>query len=192
MNLVFKLHVAKQPQTEEMGEYRPARFWPEQDAIAAIDSFLAPRQLTASQLFQHRKAQPYRELPWATLILRRGAALAGHLAELRYPLNISKTNNPTPDYGTSPLKQFEADGLQIRISWIIETGISRWIIWTPLWDHDHHALTRSCQKHTVSVLEIGLALRLINFLPFRSAERTMYPPFFCISEIRIPCDTSPI
>lgn len=90
MNLVFKLHVAKQPQTEEMGEYRPARFWPEQDAMAAIDSFLAPRQLTASQLFQHRKAQPYRELPWATLILRRGAALAGHLAELRY----SKANVP--------------------------------------------------------------------------------------------------
>ena len=33
MNLVFKLHVAKRPQTEAMGEYRPARFWSEQEAM---------------------------------------------------------------------------------------------------------------------------------------------------------------
>lgn len=84
MNLIFKLHAFKQPQTEEMGELRPARFWPEQEAMTAIDSFLAPRNLTASQLFQHRKPQAFRNLPWATLMLRRGAPLAGHFAELRH------------------------------------------------------------------------------------------------------------
>ena len=84
MNLIFKLHAFKQPQTEEMGELRPARFWPEQDAMTAIDSFLAPRNLTASQLFKHRKPQAFRDLPWTTLILRRGASLAGHFAELRH------------------------------------------------------------------------------------------------------------
>lgn len=93
MNLIFKLHAYKQPQTEEMGEFRPARFWPEQDAMTAIDSFLAPRNLTASQLFQHRKPQAFSNLPWATLIFRRGAPLAGHLAELRHSrIDVSLSN----------------------------------------------------------------------------------------------------
>ena len=134
MNLVFKLHVVRQPGRQDMGDDQPAKLWPEKDAITPLNAFLAPRQLDVN-VFQTRSPQTVHDLPWATIFWQHPLPLAGHFAELRHNRHDLTLSNFALWYGaridSTQIQSTEI--LEFRRPPILEELASRSPALAPLW-----------------------------------------------------------
>jgi tetratricopeptide (TPR) repeat protein len=132
MNLAFKLHVVRKPDSGDSA----VKFWPEPDAMTALDQFLRPHNISGSALFKSRTARNYTDLPWATLIWPHGVSLAGHLAELRHSRVDVTLSNPALWAG-APFDDSQLGNEMIIEFWrkpVLEDMAAQTPAFVPVWE----------------------------------------------------------